>query len=602
MGQRLAGKLVFISMIKTPAILVLISLLTTLVVWAKPPRRELKNWYDKEQTQLKEVFYVRSEKGKTILDSIYQSYYQDGTLKVSGEYKDGKQTDVWKYFYENGSLKAIGNYDKGTQQGHWQYYYESGKLSSEGNLEKGQKEGLWFFYFENGKQKSFGEFADGKQSGTWTYYYEDGAKKGEAAYDETGLAIYKEYFTDGKLKATGFLKNGQSDSTWTYYFPNGKLKAKGKEHAGFKQGRWEYYYENGQLSSVGNENHGQREGQWNLFYESGKSKGQGNFVNGDGNYQEYYENGALKVEGPISRGKNNGDWVYYHEDGTLEGKASFVAGEGVYKGYYKSGQLKMEGLIKDGQKVGSWKLYKEDGQLAGYYKNYYELENPPGNDSSLVESTQGSEGLANKNTELKEDKEPSKDKLKRKKMPGNYSLILSANPFAIFLKSMPVYLEIYEDKHWGYELEAITYRSPFFNSHNNLPNNEIASYGAALGIRQKRYQKKKSDIGRPYIAQGFRYIYMDYRTHVMDLNTMEKSTLNMTGNSFEYTVQIGDRLLKSYRKSGLAFDVYAGIGVGYRFFSQNWSEKVDYDILFSGIPQESWYLPLRFGFSLGYRF
>ena len=576
---------------------------TTFAVWASPPLKQVTTWYDKEKTEVKEVYFIKEIKGAQTYDSTFTSYYQSGKIKSQGQYLNNNLDGKWKFYYESGSIKAKGFYKDSQADSLWMYYYENGTVSSKGELLKGKKVGNWQFFYENGSKKSSGYYVFDNAIGKWLYFYDNGSVKGKANYTSPGYATYEEFDGNGITKAKGFLKNGLSDSSWVHYYPGGKVRARGKELNGHKSGHWEYFYENGKTSAVGDELNGQREGKWLIFDDNGFVTAEGNYVNGSGDYKEYYPNGKIKAEGKIENGKNQGAWIFYDADGKVEGKANFDEGEGLYQGFFQNGNLKMEGPIKDNNKAGRWKLYNADGTFAGYYQNYPD----DGSIANLEHQIEVDIDSAHASVVTKEDLKPvksnTKDKRKKQSNIKYFSVILSLNPFAVFVNSLPIYLELYNDKKWGYELEGIIMKNPLFQNHTKLGDRQVGYYETALGVKQKIYQKKATEIGRPYFAHGFRYVYLAAKSNLHEnIGDPQVTVLQVNQNSFEYTLQIGDRLLKNYRKSGIAFDIYGGLGLGYRFYGKNWSSNAGYDEVFSEILQSNWYMPLRFGFSLGYRF
>ena len=108
---------------------------------AGPPLKQVTIWYDKEKTEIKEVYFIKDVKGKHYYDSTFTSYYQSGKIKSEGHYLNNNLDGRWKFFYESGSIKAKGYYNDSQQDSLWTYYYENGTVSSKGELLKGKKVG-----------------------------------------------------------------------------------------------------------------------------------------------------------------------------------------------------------------------------------------------------------------------------------------------------------------------------------------------------------------------------------------------------------------------------------------------------------------------------
>ncbi len=582
--------------------------------------------YDYAKKHLKEEYYVL-KKNTQVRDSLYTSYFQNGQKKSQGNYVKNKAEGTWQFFYENGNIKMEGLMLNGEKNGVWQYYYENGSVSMEGEAAANLKGGHWKYYYENGHIRSEGEYQEDKKSGPWSYYYEDGVLKAMATYKEDA-GDYIELYPSGKLKASGRIVDGKSSGVWNYYHEDGSLMATGEEEGGLKKGKWtyyypngliasegmymngksvgpwKYYYENGTVSAVGNMNNGAKDGAWKIYYKSGQFKGETNYVNGEGVYKEYYEGGALRTEGKIIDDKHEGVWNYYLENGTLEGTCTYVNGTGLYKGYYESKKIKMEGTLENGNKVGVWTLYNEDGTIAGYYKTLYENQSPKlGSDSLILADTA-------KDT-LKPSEKPTYFTPKKKsryftpRVNEAKAFIVSSNPFYMLASSFPVSVEYYMQERMGYEVGGLLYYKPMFNLHHNLPTNTVYYFGTELYVRQKFYQKDQ-EYGMLYFGHELRYGYYNYENDYIDFTVpvpADPVHLQQIQNRFEYAILVGDRVMLDQRKKGWTFDIYAGIGIGYRTISNNWHGNNDkYSDAFTGVYSKSFAVPFRFGFMIGYKF
>ena len=83
-----------------------------------------KTYYDKEQTKPKEIFMLKevvmfdpnnpsaSEKTKQ-KHGPYFYYYENGKLKISGEYKNDEKHGTWKYYDDKGKLTSQEKFENG---------------------------------------------------------------------------------------------------------------------------------------------------------------------------------------------------------------------------------------------------------------------------------------------------------------------------------------------------------------------------------------------------------------------------------------------------------------------------------------------------------
>jgi len=82
-----------------------------------------KTYYDAAKTKLKEVFAYKeistfdpNNVGKGMKTTYvkygpYFYYYENGKLKISGQYKDDKKTGEWSYYDEQGKLIKTEKYE-----------------------------------------------------------------------------------------------------------------------------------------------------------------------------------------------------------------------------------------------------------------------------------------------------------------------------------------------------------------------------------------------------------------------------------------------------------------------------------------------------------
>jgi len=61
-------------------------------------------------------------------DGPFQDYYENGQLKLEGNFKNGKNDGLWKRYYENGQLHQEGYMKNGQYDGLWKHYHENGQL------------------------------------------------------------------------------------------------------------------------------------------------------------------------------------------------------------------------------------------------------------------------------------------------------------------------------------------------------------------------------------------------------------------------------------------------------------------------------------------
>ncbi len=591
------------------------------VFYANAQNIQLKNYYEGQKT-LREVYFVK-DTNAYVLDGLYVAYYANGKEKTRGSYKNNLAIGQWDYFFENGAIKMIGTLEEDGKSGKWQYFYENGKKSMEGMLQGGRRNGNWSFYYENGKIKNEGKFEKGKRVGSWKYYHEDGLVKADATY-ASDEGVYTEYYTSGVVKARGINKAGKSHGLWNYYYPSGNVKAEGNYEDGLKNGHWKYfhengkvasegeyqkgkpngkwtyYYESGTVSSEGVEKEGAKDGYWKLYHKSGVFKGESTFVLGEGPYTEYYPSGKLKISGFIKNDKNEGKWTYYYEDGALEGECIFNDGEGKFKGYYKNKQLRMEGTIKDGVNVGVWKLYENNGELAGYYTTVYDDEG-----IAAYAPVESKPNVTNKSNHYEIPEFLFKNKKSRyfnPKVNEFKGIIIAANPVAMAVGSVPFSIEYYMQERLGYELLFNYMRNPFFVSDDRVDFNELYKRGFAVRFKQKFYQPDQK-LGMLYFGHELSFSTVNHFANINDPSLPNGAfTLDAKENKYEYALIVGNRMMKYAGKPGLTVDMWAGIGLGFRDYSEKFPPEIAFREIFEDVRRPKFAIPFRLGINFGYAF
>ncbi|MGK7393896.1 MAG: toxin-antitoxin system YwqK family antitoxin [Candidatus Cyclobacteriaceae bacterium M3_2C_046] len=610
-------------------VVVCITVLCTFISMHLTAQVNVKIYYDQNNKQIKENYFLKdSASGK--LQGPYQSFYSNGNFKSSGQFEANQPTGLWKYYFENGKLKMKGELKNNSNHGFWQYYYENGNLSMEGHIYQGKREGEWINYFENGHIKSEGTYHNDQKEGIWNYYFEDGLLKAQGFYKQD-QGMYKEFYPSGNLKMYGKHIEGLSDSTWVflyedgtrkalgdfnqgqrmgswkYFYPNGNLSAEGNYQKGEKMGKWSYYHENGELSSEGAELAGKKDGYWKFYHHDGSFKGESILNNGDGEYKEFHDNSQLKVNGQIENGLNHGHWVYYYDDGVLEGEADFIKGVGEYTGYYKDGAVKMKGKIENGKSVGVWQLFETDGSLAGYYRPYYEDEKPVYKVIETLESRDHNENADYMKPEYRF--RTRRNKYFTPRINEFQGIIISTNPMAMTLGSLPISVEYYLQERLGHELLYTVVRDPFFNENSQIALGNIYKRGFFVALKQKFYHPD-DNLGMFYFGHEIRYTSLDHMANVIKTDTTYRTTLTMSERRFEYSIIFGDRWIKYFgerwinesNKSGITIDIYGGIGIGYRITDPQYEPVPEYEEVFKNINNKKVSIPIRFGVTIGYVF
>lgn len=340
-----------------------------------------------------------------LLDGPYQEYFENGILFKEGSYKKGNLDEILKTYHQNGNIKFITNYSESGKHGTEEEFDINGVLKQRLSYALNRKNGSFKTFYEDGKKiKVEGSYNDNILSGVYKKYYENGNLALSCIYGAEGFKDGPEikYYEDGTQQWIKNYQKGKLRGIQKYFYDNKQLSKwevfndEGRQHGEHKE-----YYKNGQLAI-------------NILYENGyvidvieqqnakgrsisKSKLKQNpYANGqitklhdnnkvsyhafytdgvlDGEIKEYYENGQLKCEGFYNYGSRDGEFKYYYKNGTLKVQGNYKSNnelgfkDGVHTEYYETGELKRKTVYQYNKELEKTTYYKS-GSKSGEY-NY----------------------------------------------------------------------------------------------------------------------------------------------------------------------------------------------------------------------------------------
>jgi antitoxin component YwqK of YwqJK toxin-antitoxin module len=163
-------------------------------------------WYDDGEKKREATL------DKGIENGHFKEWYENGKLTCEGDFASGKKMGAWKYFEDNGSWK-IRNYKNDTLDGYTlEHLIDSieTKIVS-GQYKNGKETGLWRWFDKDSILYLTAIYQEGKITGEYIEYYSegkikskgnliDGSYEGEVIYyDEKGNNTKKEYYKNGAL-------------------------------------------------------------------------------------------------------------------------------------------------------------------------------------------------------------------------------------------------------------------------------------------------------------------------------------------------------------------------------------------------------------------
>ncbi|MEQ3796447.1 hypothetical protein AAFP94_14760 [Flavobacteriaceae bacterium MJ-SS4] len=103
-------------------------------------------------------------------DGVYQEYYDNKELKITGNYLNGHKHGLWNEYYDNGNLMNTVNYWEDKKIDTLKLYHSNGKLKGLVNYKEGKEDGEMNVYNDQGIKIMSGFFKEGVQVGVWNYY------------------------------------------------------------------------------------------------------------------------------------------------------------------------------------------------------------------------------------------------------------------------------------------------------------------------------------------------------------------------------------------------------------------------------------------------
>ena len=136
-----------------------------------------------------------------------------------------KYTGVVKHYWENGNLKASINYVDGKREGINKNYSRTGKLISVVPFSNNMINGESKQYYPDGKIHSIITYINNVKNGNEEWYYENGElyQKSNYIYGKLDGEQLK-YHKNGKLMCEAVFKGGKPGTGLKEYNPNGTLK------------------------------------------------------------------------------------------------------------------------------------------------------------------------------------------------------------------------------------------------------------------------------------------------------------------------------------------------------------------------------------------
>ncbi|MDR1730453.1 MAG: hypothetical protein LBR52_07320 [Prevotellaceae bacterium] len=150
-----------------------------------------EKFYENGLERILNVWNRKGEQTVTEGNGIYITYWDNDSVLLTGNVKNGLKEAVWRTYNNMGELVVETEYLDGKIHGKMKsYYHYPDQLSFEGEYVNDLKQGEWKWYNENGILSSSAECRDDKKEGIQLFY------------DMSGNLVKKEKYKDGELTET----------------------------------------------------------------------------------------------------------------------------------------------------------------------------------------------------------------------------------------------------------------------------------------------------------------------------------------------------------------------------------------------------------------
>jgi antitoxin component YwqK of YwqJK toxin-antitoxin module len=168
------------------------------------------------------------------------NYYNNGTIKCVGNYKNSLLSGISKCYYQNGQIEQSSMYENGLLKKVTHYFkngiinkiqkYKSGSIKSiqiahdiNGNIILENGTGKVILYFDTEEIEYEAEYINSKRTGVAKWYYKNGQlKKSTLFKNDLRIEVLDSFDKNGKKRDPGTLKGG--NGTWIEYGENGVIE------------------------------------------------------------------------------------------------------------------------------------------------------------------------------------------------------------------------------------------------------------------------------------------------------------------------------------------------------------------------------------------
>jgi antitoxin component YwqK of YwqJK toxin-antitoxin module len=292
-------------------------------------------------------------------DGEYAEIFNNGNVKIKGQYVKGKKEGVWETGRKDGQKTATEEYKDGDKVKETAYYTDN-TVQVVREMKNGKK---------NGWERKY-KYGDG--SLTSELFYKDGEISSSAGTDgsgQPGLVKQTKQMSSnlGSFIQTFYQLNGRYEGEYTEQYVEGNaMKEKGQYANGKKEGTWVYETHQGEKEREENYSAGKLNGLLTK-YTDGVIRESTEYRDDtpNGEHKQYNADGKLILKGTYEDGKRHGAVEEYYPSGKIREKNNYNKGsyDGVRQTFYTNGQMQQEETYVNGRQIGPFKRWAENGQL-----------------------------------------------------------------------------------------------------------------------------------------------------------------------------------------------------------------------------------------------
>ncbi len=169
---------------------------------------------------------------KTASDDLMRDEFDSLRFKIVIPDSVPKPDRAYKAYYsDNSTIRYEGKISNEAPNGLWRSYYENGKLKNSVTYNDGKVDGIAFFFYNDNNETKQAEviYKDDVIQGVYQEFYQNGAQKATLNYEDGKLDGDAEfYYPSGRIKIKGQYKNNEKKGKWLFYSENGEIINKEK--------------------------------------------------------------------------------------------------------------------------------------------------------------------------------------------------------------------------------------------------------------------------------------------------------------------------------------------------------------------------------------